>query len=336
MKSAFIFLLLSITLTTFSQNGPLYFSSGENTRVALHSGYFCRFEAKDSLNRTLIYSPKDLPPWMKFDAVQNSISGKAPKTGQYPVQLMVTNGKDTATLSYMLTVYDKKTVNILPLGNSITNGTSIYNSYRRDLWQLLHQGNYNFDFIGSWNKHHMGGKMPDTDFDLDHEGHSGWTLGHILHAPDWDSARGDIHDWLKVYTPDIVLMELGTNDVFQCVKLDTAMKNLSLIVKELRNKNRNVKIFIAQIPPLGNTWALKKLCGTDTPYGQVLTTLNKLIVNYAAANSTAQSPVIAVDQYSGVDPATDMYDDIHPNLKGEKIMADRWFNAIKNFVPKLK
>lgn len=31
----------------------------------------------------------------------------------------------------------------------------------------------------------------------------------------------------------------------------------------------------------------------------------------------------------------DMYDDIHPNSKGEKIMAQRWFDAMRGYLKKL-
>src|SRR5689334_651691 len=76
-----------------------------------------------------------------------------------------------------------RTTTILCLGNSITNVTNKYNSYRRPLWQLLHNGHYNVDMIGSWNKHHMGGDVPNPDFDMDHEGHSGWTAAHMFTPP---------------------------------------------------------------------------------------------------------------------------------------------------------
>jgi lysophospholipase L1-like esterase len=235
----------------------------------------------------------------------------------------------------MLTVFDKQTKNILCLGNSITNGTSVFNSYRRGLWQMLHKGNYDFDLIGSWSKHHMGGEMPDADFDMDHEGHSGWTAADIFHAPNWDSTRGNIYLWLEEYTPDIVLVELGTNDVFQCRKIPDVMKNFSDLIRLLRKKNKTVKIFFAQIPPLGPQWAEKKLCGNDTSYDRSLRDLNKAIAIFVKNNSTISSPLFVVDQHSGI-TAADQYDDIHPNLPGEKIMAQRWFDAIRNYIKKLK
>ena len=175
----------------------------------------------------------------------------------------------------------------------------------------------------------MGTEVPVPDFDMDNEGHSGWNFADILKPPSWDSARGNLHEWIKTYTPDMVLIELGTNDVFQCRKQNDMFANLNVITYLLREKNQHVKIFLAQIPPMGKQWSDKKLCGNDTTYADAIINLNKNIAEYAKKNSTIKSPVIIVDQFTGVDPATDMFDDIHPNTNGEKIMAERWFNAIK-------
>ena len=334
----YYFLLHYILLGNLSiaQKGTLYFTSKENSRVEIHSNYVYQFSVVDSIQRKISYYTENLPSWLYFNSATHTISGNPQKTGQYPIHLFASNWIDTTDQFFMLTVGDKKTLNILPIGNYITNGTSVYNSYRRDLWRLLHKGYYNFDFIGSWSLHHMGGRMPNYDFDLDHEGHSGWTISDMLHAPDWDSARGNITKWLSLYRPDIVLVELGTNDVFQCMNMDTAFASFSKLVNILRRKNRNVKILIAQIPPLGNQWSQKKLCDTSRTYGEMVLDFNKRVADFSILASTKHSPIVTVDQYSGVDPSKDMYDDIHPNSKGEKIMAERWFNALKPFLYKNK
>jgi len=319
---------------TQAQYATLYFSSKEKSAVNTGEFYSYHFTAFDSTNKKLSYSKVELPGWLTFDAGKQVISGTTSKRGQYYVRLAVTNGDTTAFQSFMLTVCNKQTTKILCLGNSITNGTNKYNSYRRDLWKMLHEGKYNFDFIGSWSKHHWNGEVPNPDFDMDHDGHSGWTFPQILKAPDWDSSRGDLQKWIKNYTPDIVLIELGTNDVFQCISIEESMRAFSTTVKLLRQKNKNVKIFVAQIPPLGQQWAPKMLCHDSISYAQRIINYNDTIALFAKEMSTKASPVIAVDQYTGVNPAKDMYDDIHPNDKGELEMAKRWFAAIKQYIAK--
>jgi lysophospholipase L1-like esterase len=336
MQKLFLLLFLTfILIMTQAQSGKVFFTSKEVTRVPANQNYSYTFFAEDSINRQVSYSVKNLPIWLRYNADKHSVSGKAPKAGQYYVHVIAYTTTDTAHQHFMITVYDKQTTNILCLGNSITNGVDTFNSYRRDLWQMLHAGNYDFDFIGSWSKHHMGTEVPVPDFDMDNEGHSGWNFQDILKPPSWDSARGNLHEWIKTYTPDIVLIELGTNDVFQCRKPADIFANLNVIISLLREKNQHVKIFLAQIPPMGKQWSDKKLCGNDTTYAKAIINLNKGIAEYAKKNSTTKSPVIIVDQFTGVDPVTDMFDDIHPNTKGEEIMAERWFNAIKPYLSKL-
>ncbi|MET0391684.1 MAG: GDSL-type esterase/lipase family protein [Chitinophagaceae bacterium] len=330
-----LFLLLLQLFSCASRAQQLSFVSKSVSRVKTGAVYRYTVAAFDSAGHTIRYTGAKLPSWLKLDINSHELTGRAAKPGQYPVQVDATTRDTVISQHFMLTVYDSETVNILPIGNSITNGTGAYNSYRRHLWQLLHAGNYNFDLIGSWSQHHMGGPVPDPDFDMDHEGHSGWKASDVLQPPDWDRHRGNLSDWLQQYRPDIVLLELGTNEVFQCMPAPEAINNLDTIIQMLRVNNPSVKILLAQIPPLGREWAPKKLCGNDIAYEQAVTDFNRAIAVFAKRTGTAASPVILVDQFTGVDPAADMYDDIHPNEAGEKKMAKRWFAALQPFLKKL-
>ena len=334
-----VLLCICVHQKAFMQNvmhSKLEFTSKEKSRVSIDSIYYYQFSAIDSSGNSFSFSVEGLPSWLIFNAADHSVSGKPLKPGQYMIHILASTADTVVHQRFMLTVYNSETMNILTLGNSITNGTDKYDSYRRSLWQLLHKGNYNFDFIGSWSLHHMGGEVPDPDFDMDHDGHSGWKASDILSQPDWDKQRGNIHEWIENYTPDIVLMELGTNEVFQCIPVKDAMISISSIIDILRKKNPHVKIFVARIPPLGAQWIDKKLCGNDITYGQAIMNFNKQVSVLVASKNTPGSRVILVDQYSGVNTATDMYDDIHPNETGEEKMAEKWYKAINKYLKKLK
>jgi acyl-CoA thioesterase I len=329
-----LFIKNSSAQDTVYYSKPVFVSTS-TTNIPVHSSYSYRLHAIDSASLPLSFLIRTLPSWLQFNEATKTISGKAVKAGQYFISIEVNNQHAKAVQSFMLTVSDKKTSNILCLGNSITNGTNKYNSFRRRLWQLLHAGKYNFDFIGSWDKHHMGGEVPDPDFDMDHDGHSGWRFDDVFHPPSWDSARGNIIEWLKIYKPDMVLLELGTNDVFQCRTVSDMMKDLDRLIILLRKKNKGVKIFLAQIPPLGKQWAQQKLCGDSTDYDHAIRNLNRAFADFAKDHSLKRSPLIIVDQYNGINTDTEMYDDIHPNEEGEKKMAQKWFNAINQYLAKL-
>ena len=326
---------LQITNSFVSKAQKLFFTSTIVNRVAVNEKYTYSVAVKDASQKKIQFSCNNLPSWLSFDTKNNILSGIAKNTGQYDIQITALNGDTTIHQNFMLTVFNKQTVNILPLGNSLTNGTNVYNSYRRYLWQMLHKANYNFDFIGSGDKYDMGGPVSNPDFDMDHDGHSGWKASDVLNQPDWDKQRGNIRDWLLTYTPDIALLEFGTNEVFQCIKNTDAINNIDTVIQLLREKNKSVKILLAQIPPLGAAWADKKLCSNDIEYSKAVIEFNKAILQYGKAKNSTGSPIIIVDQFTDVNPAVDMYDDIHPNAIGEKKMAEKWFAAIKKYLRKL-
>ena len=326
---------LQITNSFVSKAQKLFFTSTIVNRVAVNEKYTYSVAVKDASQKKIQFSCNNLPSWLSFDTKNNILSGIAKNTGQYAIQITASNGDTTLHHNFMLTVFNKQTMNILPLGNSLTNGTNVFNSYRRYLWQMLHKANYNFDFIGSWDKYDMGGPVSNPDFDMDHDGHSGWKASDVLNQPDWDKQRGNIRDWLLTYTPDIALLEFGTNEVFQCIKNTDAINNIDTVIQLLREKNKSVKILLAQIPPLGAAWADKKLCSNDIEYSKAVIEFNKAILQYGKAKNSTGSPIIIVDQFTDVNPAVDMYDDIHPNAIGEKKMAEKWFAAIKKYLRKL-
>ena len=192
-------------------------------------------------------------------------------------------------------------VKILPLGDSITDGDSLHQSYRRQLWLKLDSAGFNMDFIGSKNLN-----------------------GYHDHPPLFDD-----------YTPDIVLLHIGTNDVFKCHETDTILSNIKRIIETLRNDNPSVKILLAQIIPL----AAADLLGFDDTYcdstkslNTRIIELNELLPELVKDSYMETSPIILVDHYSRIDPASHLFDGIHPDEAGEKIMAAAWFSALEEFV----
>lgn len=97
-------------------------------------------------------------------------------------------------------------IRVLPLGNSITHGTDTHFSYRYNLWKKLTNEKVNIDFIGTMTTNYGGNPpFPDPLFDKHHEGHRGWRADQLF---------AGLANWLPKYTPDIVLLHAGKNDVF--------------------------------------------------------------------------------------------------------------------------
>jgi hypothetical protein len=208
-------------------------------------------------------------------------------------------------------------VNIVTIGNSITQAASGLNSFRRDLWNLLTQAGYSIDFVGSENRTKDNTFFPDPSFDPDHEGHWGWRTDEIINGR---SGEGDLADWLLGYTPDIALVHLGSNDALQSNSTASTVNELSQIIDILRQDNPNVTVFVAQLIPT-----------TGSSANQRINNLNSAIPALVADKDTATSRVIVVDQNTGFNPFADTYDGIHPNQTGEAKMAQRWFDALQTY-----
>ena len=198
------------------------------------------------------------------------------------------------------------TVRIMPLGDSITQSVSPYNSYRYYLWHLLLDKGYRTDFVGSL--HGVGGGPPaNPDFDMDHEGHAGWRADEIL---------ANIQMWATQAAPDVVLLHIGTNDLCQRQSVASTVNDIGHIIDVLRKVNPRIEILLAQL--IGQ--ARLDDCGIPA--------LNAQLPGLAANKNQPESPIVLVDQFTGFDPITMTYDGEHPNDIGDLRMADRWFEKL--------
>lgn len=207
-------------------------------------------------------------------------------------------------------------IKIAPYGNSITQAAGDRQSYRYPLWKKLIDANISFDFVGTMNTNFGGNpSRPDykgKPFDMDHEGHWGWRADEILNS---------LSSWLTKYTPDMVLMHVGTNDCIQAQTTSTTLNEITQIVTKLRTDNPAVVIFMANLIPCNASGASSRI-----------DELNNGIMSLANQFNSQSSPIIFVDQNSGVDAVKDLYDGIHPGPTGEEKMAQKWFDAINTYL----
>jgi lysophospholipase L1-like esterase len=198
-------------------------------------------------------------------------------------------------------------IRIMPLGDSITAGPGCW---RALLWNHLQTTGFtNIDFVGSVND--GGGCNPGFVYDQDHEGHGGFSATGI-------ADNNQLPVWLTAARPDIVVMHLGTNDMWGgFIPLATKLAAFTKLIGQMRANNPSMKILVAQIIPMSASAC--STCPAD------VMAFNNALPGWAAGLTTAQSPIIIVDQWTGFDATADTVDGVHPNAGGFQKMADRWY-----------
>jgi hypothetical protein len=196
---------------------------------------------------------------------------------------------------------------IMPLGNSITHGVQnwgevMVSGYRDDLAQMLLDEGIEFDMVGSLDD--------ETGFYPRHEGHPGWCSYQIA---------DHIEDWLSAYTPNIIFLEIGTNDISSLTSISDITSEIGKIVNKIHNYNNAVVVFIASTIP--------RLDTKDDLNDQLNVAIRQLVTDkrnqgyqlfYSAQNERFKQNAYWAINY--------MSDTVHPNDAGYHIMADQFFN----------
>jgi lysophospholipase L1-like esterase len=191
---------------------------------------------------------------------------------------------------------------VMPLGDSITEGTQVPGGYRIGLWQRLTGGNYRVDFVGS----QFNG--PSSLGDHDHEGHPGWRI---------DQIDANIVTWLRNTAPRTVLLHIGTNDVLQNHDVANAPARLSALVDRITSTAPNADVFVATIIPMANQ-------GQEAA-GRAY---NATIPGMVQSKKNAGKRVHLVDMHAALTTA-DLIDGVHPTATGYDKMAATWYTALR-------
>jgi lysophospholipase L1-like esterase len=207
---------------------------------------------------------------------------------------------------------DAGTLRIVLLGDSITEGSCT----SQLLWQNLREaGVESFDMVGTRKNTQECGVQ---DADGDNEGHSGYLATRMV---DDGPNAAELVAWCNADRGDVVLMHLGTNDIWQQdIEPAKILDAFSKILTQLRTVQPNVSVFVAQIIPMRPDGC--------NGCAERVSKLNEEIPAWAKRESQPESRVYVVDQFSGFDATQDTGDGVHPNQAGAKKMADKWSAAL--------
>lgn len=145
--------------------------------------------------------------------------------------------------------------------------------------------------------------------------------------------KGNV-DTLRSERPDIVLVELGTNDVRvdgDRISLEEFEKNIRKIVGIFRDfKTRSgdrPSIFLAAIPPVPG--------GTAFPFGPESGQRVTAEINPAVKAVCRETQAVFVDNYSLFAASPGLLPGVHPNPEGYRAMARNWHETMKPLIARL-
>ena len=190
---------------------------------------------------------------------------------------------------------------LMPLGDSITwgVGSSTGNGYRAALHDELAADGHPLDFVGSL----RGGAMSDAD----NEGHSGYRIDQVAALTDAALAR---------YQPNVVTLEIGTNDLNGNYQVSTATTRLRSLVDQITRDVPNATVLVASL--------VVSTSGTEEQYRAAY---NQAIPGIVQSEQAAGKHVGYVDM-SAVTTA-DLSDSLHPNDNGYRKMADAFHKGVQ-------
>jgi len=200
-------------------------------------------------------------------------------------------------------------IKFMPLGDSITE----LQCWRNQIWDNLVSAGLsnNVDFVGSMSNNAGNCRANSGNWDMNHEGHSGYTA--------IDIANKYLQGWVQNNKPDIVNFMLGTNDITQQKNQQQVQQAYTQILTILRNANPKVKVIVDLLIPISYN------PNPGPPQ------YNSFLKTWAAQNNKTDSPIHIADTNTGF--TTQMLrDQVHPNAQGDALIAQRVSPILINLV----
>jgi lysophospholipase L1-like esterase len=192
-----------------------------------------------------------------------------------------------------------RAVKVMPMGDSITwgQGSSTTSGYRGPLWlRLRNEAGYAPDFVGSLNEGTIG--------DPDNEGHRGWEIAQL---------QAEATDWINTYQPDVVLLHVGTNDVYRNHNAATAPERLGALIDQILQARPGIYVLVAKIISSTNADAQPRINAYNARIPEIV---------------AARGDHVRLVDFANLLTSADFVDELHPNDAGYAKMSDRWYPAL--------
>lgn len=198
-----------------------------------------------------------------------------------------------------------KHIRIMPLGDSITYGTSYAGSYRVELEKLLRGAGVDVEFVGSQKN------GPPELRSQYNEGHGGWKIANIAN---------NVVSWVAQYRPQVILLLIGTNDLW--VRPENpdpdpfrALVRMQDLISLILTTFPDVKLVVGSVPYADTLWISNVML------------FNNGLFPLLTSQPEWQSRLFFVDIYTKLGPGM-FVDGIHPTREGYSPIAQAWFNLL--------
>ena len=223
----------------------------------------------------------------------------------------------------LATGFSVRTARIMPLGDSLTLGITASGlapnaGYRSVLWSKFVQSGLSVDFVGTLMN--GGGGLGD----IDHEGHGGNNI---------DQINAQVSPFLNAQKPDVVLLMIGTNDIFISDTAAEMLGKLSQLIDKITSFSPDVKLLVAAVPPIDPQADENKSAAGQAADVQKIKDYNAGIPKLIASKKTARVSSVDTSSLTVADLSPRAVSSgVHLSDGGYSKLGNLWFNGLATAV----
>lgn len=236
-----------------------------------------------------------------------------------------------------------RTVKIMAVGDSITDGYSEQDGYRKYFYhRLVDQKKYSIDMVGSkdW------GSSATWDFDDGtysydpaNTGYSGYTIQSYQYNNQnrigilETISSGEKKDIIQTTSPEIVLLMIGTNDIMDSYKMDEIQTRLQALVDEIYRQKSDVTLMIMSPLPIDapvSGWLQQDTMNTNIK--TCMTAIKKIVDAEKASGKKCE--YLATNELftKQTDYTAYLNDYCHPNRAGYTLMGNYLADVVDSYL----
>ncbi len=211
----------------------------------------------------------------------------------------------------------REPLRMMAVGDSITHGVprpSPSASWRLPFTAQLDDTGCSYEMVGSQTSNAL-----HATFESPHEAYSEQEANHFITGhTNWAGTNDGIQASMASYTPDLVLLHIGTNDVIQGHDNNDTVGEIDQIITSALDGGADV--LVANLIP---TYANAYLENVDERIAALTTLIDAHVAQLA-------NPRVHLVNVRGGYTQDMMFDDgVHPNQQGSEHIADAFYNVLE-------